>query len=210
MRDIQERRAKPRIVRYISYSLINERINCKGPYSTPQHAGAVYHSVSGPSMAIDLTVSGISDKQPTEDETRDEMIRVIQEVKDYYLAIRRDENHLSMAPSYWRLSTPEYPNGNETPPVPAPNPTPSASISSLGVIDNIICPTQGSFEIHNPWVTGEELGTGLGLFLGTFRGRMCLSAAYNDTWHEQSEVLDFVERCHALVRATWIDSEHRG
>jgi hypothetical protein len=160
-------------------------------------------------MAIDLTVSGLSDKQPTEDETRDEMMRVIQEVKDYYLAIRRDEHHLSMAPSYWRLSTPEYPNGQETPPVPAPNPTPSASISSLGVIDNIICPTQGSFEIDNPWVTGEELGTGLGLFLGTFRGRMCLSAAYNDAWHEQSEVLDFVERCHGLVRATWIDPEHR-
>ncbi|KAJ5376116.1 hypothetical protein N7509_013002 [Penicillium cosmopolitanum] len=173
MRDLQERRSKKRSVRYISYSMMNERRHCKEPFHTPLHAAAVYHSVSGQSMAIDLEVPDASSNSPSEGEIREEMRRV--------------------------LATPEYLIGNEDPPVPAPNPTPSASISSLGVIDNLIPSQLGPFGVENPWVTGEELGTGLGVFLGTFRGRMCLSAAYNDAWHDKAEVMNFVEKCHTLV-----------
>jgi hypothetical protein len=127
------------------------------------------------------------------------MQRVVGEVKKYYLTTKNDHEHLSMTPSYWQLATPEYPIGKEDPPVPAPNPTPSASITSLGVIDNLVPSQLGPFEVENPWVAGEELGTGLGVFLGTFRGRMCLSAAYNDAWHDKAEVMNFVEKCHTLV-----------
>ncbi|KAJ5600796.1 hypothetical protein VI817_001773 [Penicillium citrinum] len=208
IRDILERRSTKRPVRYISYSLINEREHCKPPFSTSDHAAAVYHSVSGQSMAIDLDVPDRSAKPPSEIEIRREMLRVIDQVKVYYLAIKNDEEHISMVPSYWQLSTPEYPVGKEDPPVPPPNPTPSASISSLGVIDKLIPAQQGPFEIDNPWVTGEELGTGLGLFLGTFRGRMCLSAAYNDAWHDEIEVMNFIEKCHSLVLTTLGISRH--
>lgn len=57
----------------------------------------------------------------------------------------------------------------------------------------------GGIEVHNPWVTGEELGNGLGLFLGTFRDELELSAAYNDAWHDRGEVEDFLERCQRVV-----------
>jgi hypothetical protein len=69
----------------------------------------------------------------------------------------------------------------------------------LGVVDNVISPSHGAFELDTPWVTGEELGTGLGLFLGTWKGVLTLSAAYNDAWHDKGEVASFIERCNIIV-----------
>jgi hypothetical protein len=48
-------------------------------------------------------------------------------------------------------------------------------------------------------VTGEELGNGLGLFLGTFEAELCLSAAYNDAWHTEGKVREYLERCKKVV-----------
>jgi hypothetical protein len=75
----------------------------------------------------------------------------------------------------------------------------TVSISSTGRVDSIIAPDQGEIHVYNPWVTGEELSKGLGLFLGTYRGELCLSAAYNDAWHTEDEVLDFLQRCVDVV-----------
>jgi hypothetical protein len=199
IRDLQERQETERAVRYISYSLINERIHCKPPYHTPQHAAAVYHSASGHSLAIDLTIPSLTSRHPTPDEEKSDFARTVEEVKLFYNSIRDDDEHIFFVPSYWQLSTPPYPPGLADPPVPPPNSKPSASISSLGLIDNIIAPSQGHFELDDPWVTGEELGTGLGVFLGTYRGRLCLSAAYNDAWHDEVDVQSFLDKCNAYV-----------
>ncbi|KAJ5852580.1 uncharacterized protein N7529_011965 [Penicillium soppii] len=199
IRDLQERQESERTVRYASYSLINERPRCKSPYNTPQHAASVYHSVSGHGLAIDLTVPSLASQDTTREKEKSDFSRTIEVVKHHYLSIRNDDEHIYFVPSYWQLSTPPYPPGLEDPPIPPPNQKPSASISSLGVIDNIICPTHGDFELHDPWVTGEELGTGLGLFLGTYRGSLCLSAAYNDAWHDEADVQSFLDKCNALV-----------
>ncbi|KAJ5612238.1 hypothetical protein N7510_005432 [Penicillium lagena] len=200
LRDVQERYAEERMVRYISYCLINERLQCKAPYDTSQHAVSVYHSGSGPSLAIDLTVpAAAAVRSQAVDDTASEFARVVEIVKEYYLGIRNDPEHVAFIPSYLKHSTPPYPDSPGVPPIPSPNQAPSVSISSMGVIDNIISPTHGLFELDEPWVTGEELGTGLGLFLGTFRGQMCLSAAYNDAWHSETEVMDFLRKCNGLV-----------
>ncbi|CAL5868980.1 uncharacterized protein PFLUO_LOCUS3208 [Penicillium psychrofluorescens] len=200
LRDTQEKYSEERKVRFISYSLINERAHCKAPYDTSQHAVSVYHSASGPSLAIDLTVPAAAALTSQKiDGTPTEFGHIIELVKDYYLGIRNDPEHIAFIPSYWRLSTPPYPDSSDVPPIPSPNKAPSVSISSLGVIDNIISPTHGMFELDEPWVTGEELGTGLGLFLGTFRGRTCLSGAYNDAWHSETEVMEFLSKCNSLV-----------
>ncbi|KAJ5173187.1 hypothetical protein N7492_005780 [Penicillium capsulatum] len=196
LRDVQQR-PEARKVRYINYALINERGNCQHPYKTSAHAVSVYHSVSGQNLVIDMIVAASSNNK----DKRREFHQVVDQVKGYYQAIRDDNEHVNLAPFYWALSTPPYPPGPEAPEIPLPNEAPSASISSLGIIDNIIVPTHGSFELDDPWVTGEELGTGLGLFLGTFRGSMCLSVAYNDAWHTEQEAMDFIDRCNALVMA---------
>ncbi|KAJ5351253.1 hypothetical protein N7452_000227 [Penicillium brevicompactum] len=210
IRDAQQKSEKERKVRYISYTLINERGHCKAPYNSPQHAVSVYHSVSGRSLAIDLTVPGLASPDPAPGKTKDDFIRTVEDVKRYYLSIREDEEHISFVPSYWQLSTPPYPPGLEDPPIPPPNERPSASISSLGVIDSIITPTNGKFEVNDPWVSGEELGTGLGIFLGTYRGILGLSAAYNDAWHNEVDVREFLHKCHSVVVNNLLSSQQQG
>ncbi|CAI7608042.1 unnamed protein product [Penicillium bialowiezense] len=200
LRDLQHRGSDKRKVRYINYSLINERQNCKEPYNTPQHAAAVYHSVSGASLVIDMDVpSHAGDQERNPKALREEFLGIVEQVQEYYLRIRDDKEHISLVPHYWALSTPAYSAGPEVPPIPAQNEAPSVSISSLGIVDNILKPNHGKFELESPWVTGEELGRGLGLFLGTFRGCLCLSAAYNDAWHDEKEVSKFLRDCNELV-----------
>ncbi|KAF7591071.1 hypothetical protein BBP40_002033, partial [Aspergillus hancockii] len=201
VRDLQKRESHDRTVRYINYSLINERPHCIEPYSSPAHAVAVYHSVSGRGLAIDLTVPGTAtDGVPTCNESRQkEYLKISRVVRDFYLAIRDDPEHIYLVPSYWEMGTRPYPSDDVTPPVPKPNQTPSASISSMGNLDKVISRAHGAFQLDNPWVTGEELGTGLGLFLGTFKGQLTVSAAYNDAWHDRDEVIMFLWRCNQVT-----------
>ncbi|KAJ5188929.1 hypothetical protein N7491_005251 [Penicillium cf. griseofulvum] len=201
MRDLQERHRDERIVRYISYSLINERPLCQEPFNSPQQAASVYHSVLGLSLAIDLDVPSWKGEQTpiTSAARKNEFVDVLGQVKKYHLTIRDDKEHILLAPSYWAHATPDYPTGATMPPVPVPSEEPSISISSLGVLDKIISSRHGAFNLESPWVTGEELGTGLGLFLGTFRGRLCLSAAYNDAWYDESGVMKILRDCNELV-----------
>lgn len=55
------------------------------------------------------------------------------------------------------------------------------------------------FSAKNSWVTGEELGTGIGVFLGTWQGQLQLSAAYNEAWHDREEVQGFLEGCCGII-----------
>lgn len=71
----------------------------------------------------------------------------------------------------------------------------------MGVLDKVIHHEYGPFQLDDPWVTGEELGTGIGVFLSSWKGRLTLSAAYNDAWHDQREVMDFLECCNRSVFA---------
>ncbi|PYH83283.1 hypothetical protein BO82DRAFT_332189 [Aspergillus uvarum CBS 121591] len=198
VRDVQERQPAARVVRYLNYSLINERGHCAAPYNTAAHPTAVYHSVSGRGLAVDLTVRASSDSKDlvSEETRRQEFMDTAGMIRDFYLDIRDDAEHIDLVPSYWAMSTIPYPADGKTPPVPPRNETPSVSISSMGVLDRVIRPNQGSFELEDPWVTGEELGTGLGLFLGTWKGRLTLSGAYNDAFHAEEEVLRLLRRCN--------------
>ena len=40
---------------------------------------------------------------------------------------------------------------------------------------------------------------GLDCFLGTFRDHLCLSAAFNDAWHNEDEAVGFLQRCKEAV-----------
>lgn len=69
----------------------------------------------------------------------------------------------------------------------------------MGRVDKLIAAQYGDLRAQDPWVTGEELGTGLGAFLGTFNGELHLSAAYNEAFHEKSEVEAFLARVQEIV-----------
>ncbi|KAK4182637.1 hypothetical protein QBC35DRAFT_546612 [Podospora australis] len=174
------------------------RPSCVPPYNSQDHAAAVYHSVSGQKLTV-----AMPSVPPTD--ARKEFQKIMAQRKEYYLAVHDDPDHFALAPYIWAASTATLPplshEDSVNLPVPPPRPDPSVSISSMGVVDTII-PGEllgGRIKTENPWVTGEEVGTGLGLFLGSFKGRLTLSAAYNDAWHSKEEVESFLERVERLV-----------
>jgi hypothetical protein len=201
IRDMQTPGLQRRTARYINYSFINERPKCNGEYATPKHAAAVYQSISGNSLALDLTVPSIVGMEDQEGSQRQkELFDLAAQVKDYYHSIRDSSDTLDLTPSFWSMVTPHISDPTATDlPVPAPNLSPSVSFSSMGAIDRIILPRHGPFKVGGPWVTGEELGTGLGVFLGTWEGSLKLSAAYNDAWHDREEVEGFLRHCQEVV-----------
>lgn len=200
VRDIQERKPQAQKVRYVNYILRNERKSCVDPYNTPKHAVAVYHSVSGRALTVDMTLPASGDAVDPADGVA-EFRSIIDKIRHFYEAVRDDVDHYALSLPIWEAGCPELPKGDAFPPVPPPSPKPSVSISSMGNVDSIIAPKHGQIVVDKPWVTGEELGNGLGLFLGTFRGKMSLSAAYNDSWHDKAEVEGFVYRCKDIVLA---------
>ncbi|EFQ34659.1 hypothetical protein CGRA01v4_14103 [Colletotrichum graminicola] len=195
LRDIQKRAPEAKRVRYVNYILRNERASCRAPYNSHRHPAALYHSVPGQSLVVDMDLPAAGDDQVSDGE----FLRVVQIMKDFYHGVRNDEEHYALAPTIWAAATPDVPASPRPLPVPPPKTHPSVSISSMGRVDNIIAPKTGAIEVYDPWVTGEELGNGLGLFLGTFRGELYLSAAYNDAWHTAADVLDFLKRCEDVV-----------
>jgi hypothetical protein len=201
IRDMQSPGPHKKTARYINYSFINERQHCIGEYATPKHAAAVYQSISGKYLALDLTIPSITQKQDQYDGQRQkELLDLAGQVRDYYHRIRDSPDSLDLTPGFWSMVTPHISDPTNTDlPVPAPNLSPSVSFSSMGAIDRIIAPQYGTFKVSDPWVTGEELGTGLGVFLGTWEGSLKLSAAYNDTWHDRKEVQGFLRHCQEVV-----------
>ncbi|KAH6675332.1 hypothetical protein F5X68DRAFT_270531 [Plectosphaerella plurivora] len=198
-RDIQPPSAETKRVRYINYILRNERPSCQEPYSTSKHPAAVYHSVSGPPLTVDMDLLD-SGKTADAESRREEFRSIAQKMKDFYEEVRNDKMHAALVPQLW--GSPEVPPSPRPLPIPPPDTRPAVSISSMGKVDSIVKPDNGAFKVHDAWVTGEELRSGLGLFLGTFGGQLCLSGAYNDAWHDEDEVMDFLHRCQAIV-ADW-------
>ncbi|KAH7127945.1 hypothetical protein B0J13DRAFT_564763 [Dactylonectria estremocensis] len=198
MRDVQKRHAEAKRVRYINYILRNERASCAEPYNTAKHPAALYHSVSGQSLIVDMTLAAA--EEPSDEQSRrEEFLAITQVMKDFYHSVRNDKEHYALAPVMWTAATPPLPPSPRPLPVPRPKSQASVSISSMGRTDAIVPPGVGAFDVQNPWVTGEELGNGLGLFLGTFNGELCLSAAYNDAWHNKSDITDYLDRCVQVV-----------
>ncbi|KAH7182428.1 uncharacterized protein B0J16DRAFT_373061 [Fusarium flagelliforme] len=194
MRDLQDNPAETKKVRYINYILQNERSNCSEPFNSTKHPAAVYHSVSGQSLVVDM------DLYPSNHNLdRKEFLAVLDTIKDFYLTVKQDQEFYLLAPTMFSHLIPTLPPSPRPLPIPPPKAHPTVSISSMGRVESIIAPETKSFSAQNPWVTGEELGNGLGLFLGTFRGEMELSAASNDAWHTEEDVRGYLERCKSVV-----------
>lgn len=198
MRNLQERGSKQRNVQYVSYLLRNERGNCIEPYNSAKHPAALYHSMSGTSLLVNMVLPATGSNSLTEQQQMEdkEFFNILQQMKKFYQEVRDDADHSQLALHYWAAGTPQLPAEIEGPlTVPPPNPQPSVSISSMGAIDRIIPSRTGAISVFDPWVTGEELRSGLGLFLGTYREELCLSAAYNDAWHDKEEVENCLSMC---------------
>ncbi|KAL2060271.1 hypothetical protein VTL71DRAFT_9666 [Oculimacula yallundae] len=195
IRELQPRASQAYEARYISYSLLNLRHCCIPPYHKPRHAASVYHCVSATHLVVDLTVP--VESTTSTNQTSEDFLSALDQVRDFYNKSKIDADYLSIVPSLFAAVTPEYPA--TTCEIPPPNQSPSVSLSSMGIVDRIVQPKHGPFEISEPWVVGAEYSTGIGAFLGTWNGVLCLSAGYNEAFHSEAEVLDFLERVKRIV-----------
>jgi hypothetical protein len=191
VRDVQPRSAQSRQAKYLSYALINLRRSCKEPYNSAKYAAAVYHSMSSSFLFLELTIPSSSAPLPSPQETPIEFLEALNKVRDFYLKAKVDEDYLSIVPTLASTYTPPYPETSCD--VPAPNSTPSVSLSSIGLVDRTIKAQYGEISVDDPWVMGSEYGTGLGLFLKTWKGRLELSAGFNEAFHNEEEVRGFLE-----------------
>ena len=216
LRDLQNKTQQPRPVEFVGYLLRNERERCLPPYNDHRHPATTYHSVSADKLVVDMEVPSEADEasgatDPANEKA--EFLRIVEQIKKFYLQVKNDPNHYQLAPLLWAKGIthppPTDPEEAEiVPPVPKPSELASVSISSIGRLDGdgkgnnrVLAHQHGKIEIHHPWVTGEELRNWLGLFLGTFRGELSLSTAYNDAWYGREEAEGFLRRCTDVVYA---------
>lgn len=202
VRGLQQPTTEAKRGHFISYLLQNERGSCVDPYNTPKHAAAVYHSISrkGLTVHMDLPTTstpGLGGKTSR----KEEFIELAKQTKTYYDEVRKDDDQTALACAVWASRTPPLPppKAREVFPVPPPQPLAPVSISSLGRMDSVINHHHGMFQAFSPWVVSEELRNALALFLGSFRNELCLSGAYNDAWHDEDEIMEFLDRCKEAV-----------
>lgn len=219
-RDSQPPSQTPTLKRYISPSLtINERPHCDHPYNTPSHPATLYHSTSGADLSLDLEVPAQGPKNPVRilqgDKT--DFARLAPLVGNYYTTLQTStKSHHPLIPHYFTLLTPQDPRIKDSrpefdpPPLPPPNPSPSVSLSSFGNIDDgdeeegLLKSEYGEggfLRVGFPWVTGEELGTGIGVILGVFGGKLGLGGVWNGRFHGREEVGVFLGRVQEIVEA---------
>lgn len=191
LRDLQQRQSTKRTCKYVNYCLVNLRDYCKPPYNSSRHAASVYHSVSVESLIVEIEVPSKFASPESIENLKSEFKRIVFHIKNFYVAVPSDPEQVAMVPLCFSTKPSSY--SEKVQDIPAPCETPTVSLSSLGVIDQIIQPKHGPFYLNDPWVTGDELSTGVGMFLGTWKGRSCLSANYNEAYHTEHEVISILE-----------------
>ena len=193
-----ERWNQERRVTYFNYCLVNLRGQCHPPFDSSRHAASLYHSVPANSLIIDLTIPA---KGSLGDTTSNHTFKsIVTKVKEYYLSVRSDPDFLAMTPLIYKGIAPSYPQELYCE-VPPPKQSPSVSLSSMGILDRIIQPERSPFTVNAPWVTGDEYGSGVGVFLGSWRGKMSLSAVFNVAFHEEVTILGFLMDVKDIVFA---------
>lgn len=84
------------------------------PYTTADHAAAIYYTVSGSSLALHLTIPPTTeeseDYHPDLVEVRREFRVLVHQVRDFYTNVRNSPENLALAPSFWSMATPHFPN----------------------------------------------------------------------------------------------------
>lgn len=124
VRDLQDRPAETKKVRYINYILQNERPNCSEPYNSTKHPAAVYHSVSGQSLIVDMDLHP-KDRASELAARKEEFHAVLETIKDFYLTVKQDKEFYILAPTMFSELTPALP------PSPRPLPIPPSQDSSI-------------------------------------------------------------------------------
>lgn len=212
-------------VEYVTHIVRDERSRCLHAYNPSRHPATVYHSLAKERLVIQLNLPSLEEanslqsptsppaespaaadtpctKKTSADE-KEEFFQIIRKMTDYYNTVRNDENqHIVASDIFVKRMPPLTMNIREamvSPPVPNPSRTPSVSLTSMGLIDDVVKPEHSPIQVHEAWVTNDELTNGYSLYIGTFRGELSLSAVYNTAWHSEDVAQEFLDHCGQIV-----------
>ncbi|KAI0837119.1 hypothetical protein F5Y06DRAFT_272031 [Hypoxylon sp. FL0890] len=180
-------------VRYVNHSMINLRPYCRDPYKSPKHAAAAYHTVSAQALGIDLVVPGSSSDAKNVVQVNNLANLAIQ-VRDYYKSVRpasSTDEQIILAPLMFKSLT--APPDSDPHAVSDPPFCPVA-LSSLGNVSSIVSKSHGTFELTNVWAASEPIGAGVAIFLGTWDGKIGLSAVFDTRYHDAGYIKGFLGR----------------
>ncbi|KAK7429755.1 hypothetical protein QQZ08_003781 [Neonectria magnoliae] len=90
MRDPQDRATEAKRVRYMNFILRNERSSCAEPYNTTRRPAALYPSVSGQSLVVDMTLPAAGET-PNDQSRREEFLAITQIMKEFYHSVRKSD-----------------------------------------------------------------------------------------------------------------------
>ncbi|KAI1383852.1 uncharacterized protein F4822DRAFT_417837 [Hypoxylon trugodes] len=191
--ELQPPKEESHTVRYVNHSMINLRPYCSDSYSTPEHAGAAYHTVSAQALGIDLVVPPLATCGVIEGNV-DQLPRITTDVRDFFKRIRpisSTDEQVTLAPLMFKSLTPSPgsdPHMTSSPPFcPVP-------LSSIGNVASVVSPRYGSFKIMDVWASSEPIGAGVAVFLGTWDGEIQLSGVFDTRYHDANYIHKFLER----------------
>ncbi|KAF3344540.1 hypothetical protein VD0002_g4749 [Verticillium dahliae] len=176
---------------YFRWDLLrNLRPFCAAPYNSSKHPVTAYHS--GSCFACDLVIPPKTDGKSSKEDFK----HVLQEIRALYRRVADDTEHGLLAPAVWTAWLQTLPKVEKSPGLgPPPSPTLGLTLSSLGRVDGMLPSKFGAFSVSRPWITGEEMRNGFGLFLTSHQGQLNLAAAYNDAWQTEEAAQNFLKAC---------------
>ncbi|KAI2630248.1 hypothetical protein GGS26DRAFT_558499 [Hypomontagnella submonticulosa] len=179
--ELQPQKQESYPVRYVNHSMINLRPYCHEPYNTPKHAGAPYHAVSAQALGIDLNVPGSDEGEVDQ---LNSLPQAAIKVRDFYRTIRpvsSTDEQVILAPLMFKALTPPPDSDSHAVFEPPFCPVP---LSSIGNVSSIVAARHGPFELTNVWAASEPIGAGVAVFLGTWNGKIELSAVFDTRYHD--------------------------
>lgn len=144
------------------------------PASFIPHQHSIGSLECGIPFAVDLS----------KDETFEALSKSLQE--QYKAPFAFANNDLSFLIPFTAVTTQMLARG-ELPPSSTP------SLSSMGVVDQFLQHRYGDWEIQEFWITSTIMTGDIQVYLWTFRGRMKLSACYNEAFYGIEKVDEVLE-----------------
>lgn len=72
-------------------------------------------------------------------------------------------------------------------------PSSTPSLSSMGVVEELLAREYGDWELTDFWISSTMLTGDIQMYLWTFRGRMTFSVCYNEGFYDIQEVNALLE-----------------
>ncbi|OZJ04446.1 hypothetical protein BZG36_02817 [Bifiguratus adelaidae] len=153
--------------KYASFGLFNMRHQCEPPFSSSKHPVSVY------SYGWPVTVAS------------GDFATISAQLKKYYREYAADQDSISVSIPYAKKLKSMLS-------VPPPHPPTDPILSSLGIVDSRLQKAYGPIEVQDFWFAVDMLTYQVEVFVWTFQGKLTIEACYNEEFHHDASIEEFL------------------